>query len=114
MKIARADKKDIDQALELMRILNAIDDGEHPDIECEDTFFDPDNPQHLRRFYDLCAETMKGAPGGLLRVIFGFAAIYESGVLDPDASALEVHPDIQKLLDIESRLDTRKTILDPQ
>lgn len=100
VQMAKADQQDIDQAGNAMSYLDAIsrgwypvsdDDGDHVGPE----FFDEDNPDHLRRFYDLMHATLEKSPGWPGRVIGGmcFVVLYdENRIVDPDAHTLQIHP----------------------
>ena len=98
MKMAKASEKDIDAAGDAMSVLNDISSGYYPrrdGDDCEDTFFDEDDRNHLRRFYDLMADTLDKAPGWPGRVIGGMCYVIMFGrnkIVDPDADVLELHP----------------------
>lgn len=98
MKMAKASEKDIDAAGDAMSVLNDISSGYYPKREgdeCEDTFFDPDEPEHLRKFYDLMSATLDVSPGWPGRVIGGmcYVVLYDKNrIVDPDADVLELHP----------------------
>lgn len=98
MKMAKATEKDIDAAGDAMTVLNDISSGYYPKRDgddCEDFRFDPDDPAHLRKFYDLMRATLDASPGWPGRVIGGmcYVILYpKNEILDPDASTLELHP----------------------
>lgn len=98
MKMAKASEKDIDAAGDAMSVLHDIGSGYYPrrdGDDCEDTFFDADDRNHLRRFYDLMANTLDKAPGWPGRVIGGMCYVIMFGrnkIVDPDADVLELHP----------------------
>ena len=98
MKMAKASEKDIDAAGDAMSVLHDIGSGYYPKRDgddCEDTFFDEDDRNHLRRFYDLMADTLDKAPGWPGRVIGGMCYVIMFGrnkIVDPDADVLELHP----------------------
>ena len=63
MKMAKASEKDIDAAGDAMSVLQDISSGYYPKRdgdECEDFRFDPEDPAHLRKFYDLMSATRYG------------------------------------------------------
>lgn len=98
MKMAKATERDIDAAGNAMGTLLSISGGYYPSREGEEdtpTFFDPDNHEHLRRFYDLMNETLDAAPGWPGRVIGGmcYVVLYDKNeIVDPKADTLELHP----------------------
>ena len=111
MKMAKASEKnidaagnamsvlnDIDAAGNAMRVLNDISSGYYPKRDgddCEDLHFDPDEPAHLRKFFNLMADTLDRAPGWPSRVIGGMCYVLlfdKNKIVDPDADGLELHP----------------------
>lgn len=98
MKMAKASERDIDAAGNAMSALNDISSGYYPKREgdeCDDTFFDEENPDHLRKFYDLMKQSVDDAPGWPGRVIGGmcFVVLYgKNKIVNPDADCLELHP----------------------
>lgn len=104
MKMARADKKDMDAALQLSAILQDVERGYYPsnpdneDSETDPTFFDEDKKEHLRVFHDRVMACLKSAPGGIFRVIGGFHTIMHNDICDPDLDYLELHPRIRAAL----------------
>ena len=98
MKMAKASEKDIDAAGDAMSVLNDISSGYYPKRDgddCEDLHFDPDEPAHLRKFFNLMADTLDKAPGWPGRVIGGMCYVIMFGrnkIVDPDADVLELHP----------------------
>ena len=98
MKMAKASEQDIDAAGDAMSLLNCISSGYYPSSagdDCEDSFFDEDNPKHLRKFYDLMYATVDKAPGWPGRVIGGMCYVIlfdKNQIVDPDADVLELHP----------------------
>ena len=98
MKMAKATQTDIDAAGDAMSVLNDISSGYYParnDEEDAPTFFDPDEFDHLRKFYDLMMATLEKSHGWPGRVIGGmcFVILYdENQIVDPDADTLEHHP----------------------
>lgn len=98
MKMSKADERDIEAAGSAMSVLNDISSGYYPKRngdECDDTFFDEEDPAHLRKFYDLMKSTVDEAPGWPGRVIGGmcYVILYEKNeIVDPAADVLELHP----------------------
>ena len=98
MKMAKASEKDIDAAGDAMSVLNDISSGHYPKRDgddCEDLHFDPDEPAHLRKFFNLMADTLDKAPGWPGRVIGGMCYVIlfdKNRIVDPDADVLELHP----------------------
>lgn len=96
MNIARPTERDLEAALELMSILNAVDDGFYPNTNdaAEDgpTFFDSDDKDHLSMFFELVRACMLKSPGYIGRVVGGMHTIMHNDIMDPDKSYLELHP----------------------
>lgn len=98
MKMAKASEKDIDAAGDAMSVLQDISSGYYPKRdgdECEDFRFDPEDPAHLRKFYDLMSATLDASPGWPGRVIGGMCYVIlfpKNEILDPAADTLELHP----------------------
>jgi len=103
MKMAKASKQDIDAAVELVSVLGDIDKGYYPstpDAEDPDepTFFDADDSEHLRAFYNRVKGCLDAAPGGMFRVVWGFSMIMSNDMVDPDLDYLAFHPRITAAL----------------
>ncbi len=99
MRVSKASERDIEAAGDAMSVLNAISTDYYPTLGDDEgqtpTFFDPDDPAHLRRFYDLMAATLNKSAGWPNRVIGGmcFVVLYEvNEIVDPAADTLELHP----------------------
>jgi hypothetical protein len=99
MKLAKASPQEVDALLNLMRVLNTADDNGFPCKpdgtwdEGEDMeWFDPDDAEHLRKFYDRVMDCFKDHPGGLSRTIGGYHLAMNNDVFDPDADTYEWHP----------------------
>lgn len=98
MKMAKASERDINAAGDAMSILNDISSGYYPARNNEEdaaTFFDEDDAEHLRHFYDLMMATLNASPGWPGRVIGGmcYVILYEANeIVDPDSDTLEIHP----------------------
>jgi hypothetical protein len=97
MKITKATDQDIDAAGNAMFVLNDISSGYYPARSggCAPTFFDPDDKEHLRKFYDLMNATLHASPGWPGRIIAAMCYVIlpeENEILDPVADTLELHP----------------------
>jgi len=103
MKMAKATDLDIAAAGDAMSVLNDISSGYYPSRDDSDyapTFFDADNRNHLRKFYDLMKATLNAAPGWPGRVIGGmcYVILYDKNeIVDPEARTLELHPRFKKV-----------------
>lgn len=100
MKIAKASPEDVTAILNLMRVLNSADDGGFPckpdgTFEADEDWFDPDNDEDLRKFYDRVMGCLDPHPGALIRCIGGFHLAMTNDVWDPDADSYEWHPDLR-------------------
>lgn len=98
MKMAKATERDINAAGTMMGLLDGISRGYYPasgQEENEPDLFDPDDAEHLRRFYDVVSAALNAAPGWPGRVIGGmcYVILYPvNKIVDPDADTLELHP----------------------
>jgi hypothetical protein len=98
MKMAKATEQDIDAAGKAMAVLQTIASRYYPGREGEEdapTFFDADNPDHLRRFYEEVNATLDASPGWPGRVIGGmcYVILYPvNQIVAPDSDCLELHP----------------------
>lgn len=98
MEMAKASEKDIEAAGDAMSVLHDIGSGYYPKRdgdECDDLRFDPDDPAHLRKFYDLMNATLQASPGWPGRVIGGMCFVIlhtQNEILDPNADTLKLHP----------------------
>lgn len=99
MKIAKASPEDVEAILNLMRVLNTAAGEEFPCKpdgtwdEGEDMeWFDPQDPRHLRKFYDRVMGCFTENPGSITRCIGGFHLAMTNNVWDPDADCYEWHP----------------------
>lgn len=92
LRMAKASQQEINRAIDLTEFLLHVERGYYPclDDEVEDcpTWFDPDDSDHLRLFYD---EVMKRADGNH-RVVWGFSTLMSNDVVDPDKDYLALHP----------------------
>jgi hypothetical protein len=103
MKMAKASKQDIDAAVELASVLGDIDKGYYPatpnaEDADEPTFFDADDPEHLRAFYNRVKGCLDSAPGGMFRVVWDFSMVMSNDMVDPDLDYLAFHPRIVEAL----------------
>ncbi|KRB73476.1 hypothetical protein [Noviherbaspirillum sp. Root189] len=120
MKMAKADEKDIDAAGELMGILDTISRGHYPAKEDEpdiQMWFDQDDPEHLRRFYEMVSATLDKSPGYPGRVIGGmcYVILYDKNeIVDPNADVIELHPKLQAALQDAERLDAMENLTPDQ
>lgn len=98
MKMAKPSQRDIDAAGDALSILIAIDRGDYPITSDHKganvpAWFDEDDPDHLRHFYDAMKATLEtGWPG---RVIGGMCYVImnpENEILDPASETLDLHP----------------------
>lgn len=106
MKIAKASPEEVDALMNLMRVLNTAEDGIpcKPDgtWEEEETgiyWFDPEDPDHLRKFYDRVTDCFAKHPGGLVRTIGGYHLAMTNDVFDPDADTYEWHPTLKEAVE---------------
>lgn len=105
MKMAKASECDLDAAGDLMSLLSDIDKGYYPE-RCENdeapTFFDEDDKEHLRAFYDAVKATLDKAPGYPGRVIGGMCYVImwdKNEIIDPASDTLDLHPRITAALE---------------
>jgi hypothetical protein len=110
MKLAKASPEEVSALLNLMRVLNTAESGIpcKPDGTWEDgedgiDWFDPDDPEHLRKFYDRVTACFADHPGGLLRTIGGYHLSMENNVFDPDADTYEWHPSLVAAVEARNR-----------
>lgn len=115
MKFAKATQKDVDAATDAMSILNDISRGNYPTSPNEEEdppyFFDPDDSEHLRKFYDTLNATLDKSPGWANRVIGGmcYVILYDKNkIVDPDADTLEIHP---RFSDVAAQRDELAEVL---
>ncbi len=112
MKLAKASPEDVEAMMQLMRVLNAADDENFPCRpdgtwdENDGDWFDVDDEQHLRKFYDRVMGCIRDHPGAVSRVIGGFHLAMHNGVFDPDADTYEWAPDLAPVVAARRRLDS--------
>lgn len=102
MRMAKPSERDIDAAGDVMSVLSDISKGYYPDrAGGDDTkpfYFDEEDAEHLRIFYDLINETLDRAPGWPGRVIGGMCYVVcwdHNEILDPADDCIALHPDIR-------------------
>lgn len=111
MKVASASKADIDAALRLLGILDALSRGYYPSVAEEGAdaplYFDDDNSEHLHHLWVLIRQCLDAAPGFQGRVIFGAATLMDPAneVLDPNCDVIELHPRLREALKDVDRLN---------
>lgn len=90
VKMARATPADLDVAIRLVGVLEAVDR------------FDADDPEHARKLVDWIVRLMASRPGGLARVVHGMAVLCDpvNAMIDPGADDLEPHPDLIRKSDV--------------
>ena len=104
MKMAKPCERDIDAAGNLMCLLNQMDRGDYPCLEEGKEvpdWFDEDNFEHLRAFYDAVKSTLDQAPGYPGRVIGGmcYVIMYDKNeIVDPNSNTIDLHPRLVKAL----------------
>lgn len=107
MKMAKPSAKDIDAAGELMALLDQADRGDYPgDQDGAPDFFDADDRNHLRAFYDAVMATLEKSPGYACRVIGGMCYVImwdKNEIVDPDLDVIELHPKLVKALEIATQ-----------
>lgn len=106
MKMAKPSERDIDAAGDLMSILNDIDRGYYPERGAKEdapTWFDEDDPEHLRAFYDAVKATLDKGPGYPGRVIGGMCYVImwdKNEIVDPNSDTIDLHPKLVKALEL--------------
>ncbi len=111
MKVARADAKDLDAAMQLLGLLDTVSGGYYP----SDTDNDEDGPlrfnsedaAHLAQFWKRLDACINAAPGFQGRVIFGAVTLLDprNKVIDPETDCLELHPTLKAALHDAERLE---------
>ena len=101
MKLTKANPGEVAALMHLMRVLNTADDDGFPckpdgtwDEGEDREWFDVDDAEHLRKFYDRVMACFKDHPGGLVRTIGGYHLAMVNGVFDPAADTYEWAPDL--------------------
>jgi hypothetical protein len=103
VRMAKADEQDMDAVGDLLNILGGVMEHgmfrDFSDDDGEEVWFDEDSREHLRGLYDQVKGAMERAPGGLRRVVWGYAVLVDpaNGLIDPDDDCLEAHPGIRRV-----------------
>lgn len=96
MKMAKANERDMEAALAVCRIIDALDDGLLPDdmTDGDDLVWFED--KHAAKVVEHLLKAIKGA--SLFRVCFGMTVLLDPSneIVDPEAHALELHPKHQR------------------
>lgn len=104
MKIAKPSEADLEAAFAFIAIESWLDDmrrglwpaaWEDEDGDPGPDWFDVQNPEHLRLFFDrACKVARPCATGALNRVVGGMAVVMDpvNRIVDPVASHLALHP----------------------
>lgn len=98
MKLAKASPEEVTALMNLMRVLNTAHEGFpcRPDGTWDEGdpiyYFDVEDEEHLRAFYDRVMGCFENHPGGLTRTIGGYHLAMNNDVFDPDAATYEWHP----------------------
>jgi len=105
MRMAKADKDDLEAAYQVMNLLDSMSRGYYPSTdEGAPTFFDSDNWEHLQFLHQQIIEIAENS-GGVSRVV-GAAGVLlneKNNLIDPDEDYIELHPSIA-----EDQLDARR------
>lgn len=102
MKMAKASGADLDMAMELVGMLEALGHRLCPSMPAViarndgDEDFDRDDDEQCGRALRALLETAQR--GSLFRVVWGAAVMLDASnkLVDPDAATLELHPDHQR------------------
>lgn len=105
MRIARANKADLEAALDLLGLLDTLSRGFYPsrtddDTETDPLYFDEDDPTHLAQLWQRLKTCLNAAPGFQGRVIGGAHTLMSPGnaLIDPDRDWLDLHPRLELAL----------------
>lgn len=105
MRMAKADKDDLEAAYQVMNLLDSMSRGHYPSSdEGTPTFFDSDDWEHLQFLHQRIIEIAENS-GGVSRVV-GAAGIIlneQNNLIDPDEDCIELHPSIA-----QDRIDARR------
>lgn len=125
MKMAKAGKEEVEAALRLANILEGVARGEYPmevdkdgnwvEHEDEPNWFEENDRDHLRVFYE---RTMACVTGGLFRVVGGMMVLIDprNEIIDPDKDYLDLHPKYATLVENAIRYQALRrvaTVNDP-
>lgn len=108
MKMAKANKSDMETALKLCGALEAMDRRCFPngsEGENDPEYFDRDDNEHCGQALRNVLSILQG--GSIGRVIWGMYVMLdpENKVVDPDADTLEDHPDTVAAMKDSERMD---------
>lgn len=111
MRMAKADKADLETAYQVMQLLDSMSRGYYPSTdEGTPTFFDSEDMDHLQFLHQRIIEIAENS-GGFSRVV-GAAGIFlneENSLIDPAEDCIELHPDIvQAGIDAKRYRDLRR------
>lgn len=105
VRMAKADKDDLEAAYQIMNLLDSMSRGLYPSSdENSPTFFDSDDWEHLQFLHQRIIEIAENS-GGVSRVV-GAAGIIlneQNNLIDPDEDCIELHPSIA-----QDRIDARR------
>jgi hypothetical protein len=98
MKMAKATQADLDAAMKLHQLLNAIDGGNFPPDGDNEEWpeFDEDKRDHLQSFLERALACFNNPPSGLMRVLMAASCALDPAnkMYDPDKDYLDFHPRI--------------------
>ena len=96
IRMAKATMTDIDGAMDLCGIVDAVHRGYYPTIGDQDedapTFFDKHDVEHLCHLHSLLQSIADRREVSLFRVVMGMDTILRNDILDPDDDCLAIHP----------------------
>lgn len=95
VRMAKASDRDIEAALELSNLMDAIGRGYYPASPGDDDAplnFDSDDIEHLRHLHARIKAIADA--GSLFRVVGGLAVLLnpQNAIVDPDADHIALHP----------------------
>jgi hypothetical protein len=105
MKQVRASESDMEAAAIIAGMLSDVAGGDYPrlpnggQLPDDPGYFDPDNFDHLRAFFDRVSSCLDDHPGSLGRVVWGFHTLMHSNLVDPSQDYLAIHPRIMRALE---------------
>lgn len=101
VRMAKADKSDMEAAYNLMHILEAIQRGWRPSIESDEDesapeIFDVENIEHHQHLYQMLEELVEKHPGFMGRVVGGLSTLLheKNQIVDPNDDCIGLHPRI--------------------
>ncbi|QOX80815.1 hypothetical protein FY034_17480 (plasmid) [Trichlorobacter lovleyi] len=112
-QISRATDADLEACAILDGILNDVNRGMFPRLpdggyqDDDPSFFNPEDPSHLREFFKRISGCIAIAPGGVSRVVWGYHAILTSNLVDANKDHLTLHPRIERALEAYGMAQTR-------